>query len=182
MYLVNSCLVSVSHAVLGILVRGPAHGYDLKWEHDGRFPGSRPMAFGQVYSTLARLVRDGYVEVAEVVHGGGPEKTVYAITDSGRRYLAEWLEQTEPAGPYAADGLVRKTITALHVGADAGGYLRRQRAAHLGRMRELVAARAEQREPAAQIALDHAIEHLDADLRWLETAAARIADAGKVDE
>jgi len=29
-------------------------------------------------------------------------------------------------------------------------------------------------------ALDHTIVHLDADLRWLETAAARIAPKGKV--
>lgn len=173
--------MSVSHALLGILARGPAHGYDLKLEHDERFPGSKALAFGQVYSTLSRLQRDGYVEVAEVAHGSGPEKTVYAITDDGRRHLADWLDQTEPAGPYPADELVRKTVTALYVGTDAANFLSRQRSAHFARMRELVANQSRQHEPAARIAIDHAIAHLDADLTWLETAAVRVTD-GKVDE
>ncbi|MEP7036607.1 MAG: PadR family transcriptional regulator, partial [Actinomycetota bacterium] len=28
--------MSVGHALLGILAQGPAHGYDLKREHDAR--------------------------------------------------------------------------------------------------------------------------------------------------
>jgi len=172
--------MSVGHALLGILAQGPAHGYDLKRGHDLRFPQAKPLAFGQVYATLARLDRDGHVEVAETAHGGGPERTVYTLTPEGRRTLDDWLEQAEPAGPYPADELVRKTITALHLGTDAAGFLARQRAQHMARMRELVSAQAVEVELGAQIALDHTIAHLDADLRWLETAAARIAPKGKV--
>jgi DNA-binding PadR family transcriptional regulator len=177
------CIVtfmSVGHALLGILALGPAHGYDLKREHDLRFPGAKPLAYGQVYATLARLERDGHVEIAETARGGGPERTVYALTPEGRRALGDWLEMVEPAGPYAADELVRKTITALHVGTDAAGFLARQRAQHMARMRELIRAQRVVAELGAQIALDHTIAHLDADLRWLETAAARVAPKGKV--
>lgn len=171
--------MSVSDALLGILARRPAHGYDLKHEHDRRYPGAKPLAYGQVYSTLSRLERDGHVEIAEVAAGAGPDRTVYAITVSGRKRLADWLDHVEPAGPYPADELVRKSVTALHLGGDAAGFLRRQREAHLGRMRDLVAAQQQAVEPAARIVLDHAIAHLDADLRWMETAAARTAAAGK---
>ena len=172
--------MSVGHALLGILARGPAHGYDLKREHDARFPETKPLAFGQVYATLARLDRDGHVEVAETAQGGGPERTVYTLTPEGRRTLSDWLEQVEPAGPYPADELVRKTVTALHLGTDAAGFLARQRAQHMARMRELIQAQTGVVELGAQIALDHTIAHLDADLRWLETAAARMAPKGKV--
>jgi DNA-binding PadR family transcriptional regulator len=172
--------MSVSHAILGILARGPAHGYDLKREHDARFPGAKPLAYGQVYATLARLERDGHAEIAEMAQGGGPERTVYALTPEGRHTLDEWLEQAEPAGPYPADELVRKTITALHLGADSAGLLARQRAQHMARMRELVSEQSAIFDLGAQIALDHTIAHLDADLRWLETAAARVASKGKV--
>jgi hypothetical protein len=89
------------------------------------------------------------------------------------------LAEPEPAGPYAADDLVRKTVTALRLGADAGGYLRQQRAVHLARMRELVALQSGGTDTGAQVALDHAISHLDADLQWLETAATRVAADGK---
>lgn len=145
-----------------------------------RFPEAKPLAFGQVYATLARLERDGHVEVTETAHGGGPERTIYQLTAEGRRTLDDWLEQAEPAGPYPADELVRKTITALHLGTDAAGFLARQRSQHMARMRELVSAQAVEVELGARIALDHTIAHLDADLRWLETAAARIAPKGKV--
>jgi hypothetical protein len=47
-------------------------------------------------------------------------------------------------------------------------------------MRELVRAQTIEVELGAQIALDHTIAHLDADLRWLETAAARVAPTRKV--
>jgi DNA-binding PadR family transcriptional regulator len=172
--------MSASHALMGILARGAAHGYDLKREYDARFPETKPLAFGQVYATLARLERDGHVEVAEIAQDGGPERIVYALTPDGRAALARWLEQVEPAGPYAADDLVRKAVTALEMGADAGAYLFRQRAQHMGRMRELFSAQAADMERGAEIALDHAIAHLDADLRWLETAAARVAADKKV--
>ncbi len=169
--------MSASHALLGILTEGPKHGYELKREHDLRFPGTRPLAYAQVYATLGRLERDGLVEVAETSQGGGPERTTYAISEQGRASLDEWLGEVESPGPYPADDLVRKTLTALHLGADATGFLARQRAAHLGRMRELVSLQQGQSEPGARIGLDHTISHLDADLRWLETAATRVAAA-----
>ena len=166
--------MSIARVLLGVLAEGPAHGYDLKREHDERFPGAKPLPYGQVYASLSRLERDGLVEVAETVREGGPEKTTYALTDAGSEALRAWLAETEPAGPYTADDLVRKTVTALRLGADAGGYLRHQRAVHLARMRELVALQSAATDIRAQVALDHAIFHLDADLKWLETAAARV--------
>jgi len=49
-------------------------------------------------------------------------------------------------------------------------------------MRELVSAQAADMERGAEIVLDHTIAHLDADLRWLETAAARVAADKKVSQ
>ena len=160
---------------MGVLASAPAHGYDLKREYDELFPGAKPLAYGQVYASLTRLQRDGLVEVVETSHAGGPERTTYALTDAGRDRLREWVSSAEPAGPYAADDLVRKTVTALRVGEDATTFLTGQRAAHMTRMRELVAMQATLKDPESLIAIDHTISHLDADLRWLETATARVA-------
>ncbi len=135
------------------------------------------MAFGQVYATLARLEKDGLVEVAERVQAAGPERTAYALTDTGREALMEWLSATEPAGPYPADDLVRKAVLALRLGRDAGGFLRRQRQVHLAAMKDLLALQSSTHEVAARIAIDHTIEHLDADLRWLDKAVARVDHA-----
>ena len=167
--------MSVGHVLLGVLAAGPAHGYELKREHDLRFPSAKPLAFGQVYATLARLERDGWVKAAESSQGGGPERTTYAITTAGQQELAGWLAEPEPAGPYPADDLVRKTVTALRNGTDTSAYLQRQRQTHLTRMRELLDLQQRTSDTSARIAVDHVISHLDADLRWLEAAAERVA-------
>lgn len=169
--------MSLGTVLLGVLADGPAHGYDLKKTHDARFPVAKRLAYGQVYATLTRLERDGLVEAFETSQGGGPERTVYAITETGRAELTTWLEATEDPGPYAADELVRKTITALHVKADADGYLSRQRAVHLDVMRQLTRERETAEALGSRIAIDHTIAHLDADLRWLEETRDRVARA-----
>lgn len=168
--------MSFSDALLAIMATEPRHGYDLKRLYDERFAGSRPLAYGQVYAALARLQRDGLVQVVEIAQEAGPERTVYAITDAGRVALEEWLDKTESPGPYPADELVRKTLSALYLGADAIGFLDRQRMAHLTLMHDLLQLQSETTEIGARIALDHLIHHLDADLRWLETASQRLAN------
>lgn len=167
--------MAIGDVLLGILERGPAHGYDLKKIHDERFPSARPLAYGQVYAALAKLTSAGLVEVAETQQDGGPERTTYAITAAGTERLTTWLTTTESAGPYPADELVRKTVTSLLRGSDTAEFLRAQRVTHLAVMRELLAAQAAAPSVAASISIDHVISHLDADLRWLETAAARVA-------
>ncbi len=169
--------MSVSSVLLGILAEGPAHGYDIKQAHDRHYPGARPLAFGQVYAALGKLEKDDLVEVVERVREAGPDRLTYAITTSGRRALAEWLGATEPAGPYAADDLVRKTVTALRLGRDAAGFLATQRRVHLDAMKKLLDLQASTSDVVARIVIDHAVEHLDADLRWLETAVARVGSS-----
>lgn len=176
------CIVvamSVQYVLMGVLAEGPMHGYDLKRTHDERFPGAKTLAYGQVYAALSRLQEQELVEVAETSQDGGPQRTTYALTEQGRTALADWLVQTESADSYAAPDLVRKTTTALRLGGDAGDFLRRQRATHLNKMRELIRQQGDVQDVGAQIALDHTIFHLDADLRWLEAATDRVTTEGK---
>src|SRR6202007_3236163 len=53
--------VSVPLTLLGLLEREPSHGYDLKRDYDELFGRGKQLPFGQVYSTLGRLARDGKV-------------------------------------------------------------------------------------------------------------------------
>ena len=168
--------MAFSHVLLGILAEQPAHGYDVKREHDRRFPAAKPLAYGQVYAALAKLADDGGVEVVETADpSGGPERTTYAITDAGRARLSEWLDDAAAPAPVSADDIVRKTVTALLTGADAGRFLQRQRDAHLTAMRGLVRERDAADTVAARIGVDHAVAHLDADLQWLQAASDRFA-------
>jgi DNA-binding PadR family transcriptional regulator len=167
--------MSTSHVLLGFLAITPRHGYELKRAHDARFPQARPLAFGQVYATLERLVRDGLVDVAGTEPGEGPERTRYVLTPLGRATLNSWLAEIEPPAPFVANALFAKVVVSLLVGASAPAYLGAQRAAHMTRMRELTALKTDSRATISDIiSADYAIAHLDADLRWMELTNQRL--------
>ncbi|WP_305787804.1 PadR family transcriptional regulator [Symbioplanes lichenis] len=174
--------MSTSHVLLGLLAHGPRHGYDLKRAHDDRLPQAKPLAFGQVYATLGRLERDGLVEQSGQEREGGPDRTSYALTDTGRERLDEWLAAVEPPAPYVTSTLFAKVVVGLlAAGVEAAsGYLVAQRAAHSTRLRELTAIKTDAQATVGDvIAADYAITHLDADLRWMQTTLQRVSELNR---
>lgn len=170
--------MTIGHTLLGLLEQaGPRHGYDLKRAFDERFGQDRPLHYGQVYSTMSRLLKNGLVEVDGTEPGGGPERKRYAITDAGVTDVAAWLAQPEKPEPYLQSTLYTKVVLALLTRRDAAALLDVQRAEHLRLMRELT-RRKTAGDLADQLICDHALFHLDADLRWLELTAARLEKLG----
>lgn len=166
--------MSVSRSLLGLLEPQPQHGYTLRQRYDSWFGGGRPLKSAQVYATLQRLARDGYVDLAGVEAGEGPERRIYAITEAGVHELQRWLD--EPEVPDVNAGrrvLFAKVVVALASGRPAEPVLDRQRQAHLARMREL-RARRQRGDALAQLDADFEMYHLDADLKWIDGAQGRL--------
>jgi DNA-binding PadR family transcriptional regulator len=166
-------VMSVPLTLLGLLEREPSHGYDLKRDYDAYFGRGKPLPFGQVYATLGRLARDGKVVISEVAPGEGPERKRYVITDQGATEVQTWLAEPVEAEPHLQTVLFAKVVLALMLGRPAGTYLDIQRGAHLRRMRELTELRRTGGLVDVLLA-DHALFHLEADLRWIEMTAARL--------
>lgn len=173
--------MTTGHVLMGLLRRGQQHGYDLKRRHDALFPAARPMAFGQVYAALGRLVDKEWLRVAGTAQDAGPERTLFELTDEGRAELDRWVAEADGPGEHIANPLASKLTVSLLVGGRAGAeaYLRAQRAAHLDRMRELTRARREESDLATTLAADYALSHLDADVRWMEEAHQRLDEMEK---
>jgi DNA-binding PadR family transcriptional regulator len=165
--------MSVPYALLGLLEREPSHGYDLKRDYDAYFGRGKPLPFGQVYATLARLTRDGKVVPGEVEPGAGPDRKRYAITDVGRNEVEAWLADPVAAEPHLQTELFSKVVLALMLGRPAERYLDTQRGAHLQRMRELTEVKRSGSLVDALLA-DHGLFHLEADLRWIDVTSARL--------
>jgi DNA-binding PadR family transcriptional regulator len=165
--------MSVPLTLLGLLEREPSHGYDLKRDYDAFFGRGRPLPFGQVYSTLARLTRDGKVVMNEAEPGDGPERKRYVITELGATEVGTWLSEPVEAEPHLQTILFAKVVLALMLERPAAEYLDTQRAAHLQRMRELTEIKRSGGLVDGLLA-DHGLFHLEADLRWIDTTAARL--------
>lgn len=171
--------MSTGHVLLGLLSRGQQHGYDLKAGYDALFPAARPMAYGQVYAALTRLRDRGLIEEAAVERAGGPERTTYRLTPAGRDELEVWMSAAEHPPSEVNNPLATKLNVALVAGGPEEGalFLRRQRSAHTARMRDHTQTKRAADATLTQVlAADYALSHLDADVRWIDDALARLGE------
>jgi len=171
--------MSVPLTLLGLLQREPSHGYELKRDYDAYFGRERPLPFGQVYATLARLTRDGKVVPGATEAGQGPDRKRYVITDLGKRDVESWLAEPVGAEPNLQTILFVKVVLALMLERSAAHYLDVQRTAHLQRMRELTELKRTGGLVDTLLA-DHALFHLEADLRWIDITEARLPALAEV--
>lgn len=167
-------LMSTSTILLSLLEQAPAHGYSLKHQYDESFGRDRPLAYGQVYSSLARFERQGLAEVVDVEAGDGPDRKRYRITPEGVEMVNEWVYAAQEPGVFSTSTLFARVTVALLSGRDPQQVLDTQREQHLGRMRELQAQR-RTAHGSDLLAVTYELAHLDADLKWIEQAGKRLA-------
>jgi DNA-binding PadR family transcriptional regulator len=165
--------MSVPLTLLGLLERGPSHGYDLKRDYDAFFGRGKPLRYSQVYATLSRLARDGKAIAGPVEQEAGPERRRYVITDTGVADVDQWLSEPVPPEPDLQSELFSKVVLALMLDRPANDYLDTQRAAHLQRMHELTQLKRDG-DPLNVLLADHALFRLEADLQWIDHTAARL--------
>ncbi len=80
---------TTTEALLGMLTLGPMSGYEIRQRIELSIGNFWSESFGQIYPALAKLRKQGLVEVEETGRTG---RKVYSLTTAGRERLAEWLE------------------------------------------------------------------------------------------
>lgn len=182
--------MSVRHALLALLEQGPMYGYQLRTEFEGRTGSTWPLNIGQVYTTLARLERDGMIEAAsdEAVaadesngSNGDGGKRRYAITTDGRVEVATWFDEPVGRGEPPRDELAIKLAIAVTIpGVDVGSLVQRQRTATMNALHEYTRLKRsgstdEPADLAWSLVLDSLIFNAEAEIRWLDHCEARLA-------
>ena len=160
---------------MALLSGGRGHGYELKQAIEHEFGALLPeLNSGQIYSTLARLERDGLVE-GETVSDDNRGKKVYRLTDEGRQVLHSWLS-VPVAGARLKDEFFVKFVIATSVGlADPVELIELQRGECLQSIRDLDARLASTSPgPTAELLVEGAVLHLKADLEWLDLIEDRL--------
>jgi DNA-binding PadR family transcriptional regulator len=180
----HTAYVSVRLGLLALLDGADMYGYQLKTAFEAHTGGVWPLNIGQVYTTLARLERDGLV-AASARHGGpaaGPaddrpeeRQHVYSITAAGRRVLADWYAESPADGPPPRDELITKVLLASVAGTEQA--LRVVTAQRTALTAALQARRRALREAARPVPQDAGAVDADADDEREALAAALVQDA-----
>jgi DNA-binding PadR family transcriptional regulator len=161
-------------ALLGLLAHDPKHGYDLKNELEQALGGHWEINFGQIYTTLARMERDGLVEMVAEDRDGRGKKT-YRLTGPGRQELTAWLEEPVEKPRQLRDEFFIKLVVGRLAGPiDPQPMIDRQRQAYLQQLRELTALAGRTEDGNLELMVEGAILHLQADLRWLDLCDERL--------
>jgi DNA-binding PadR family transcriptional regulator len=187
--------------MLAILARGAAHGYELKRIHDELFGEvAAPVNVGQIYVTLGRLERDGLVARVAGDHSGVGDKDrkVYELTDLGQKALRGWLAEPSEL-PVGKSDVVLKLVAGLIRDGEIAPAVAEHRARCLEALRRLAAVRVTGLRPGvaavaddshpddsgaasaiagvdvAELLLDASVQHLQAELRWLDLVHNRLS-------
>ena len=167
--------MSVRHALLALLSEGPKYGLQLRQEFEAGTGEVWPLNVGQVYMTLQRLERDALV-ASDAEISEGPQKT-YRLTETGRNELMSWLGPPPDTGVPPRDELVIKVLVALRVpGVDVIKLVQAHRRRLVGMMQYFTAlkADADERDVGLLLVVDAEIYRLDAVIRWLDSADAKL--------
>jgi len=167
--------VSVRHALLALLSEGPKYGLQLGQEFEARTGEVWPLNTGQVYTTLQRLERDGLVESDDAAEDG-PQKA-FRITAAGSEELSDWLRTPPDVSAPPRDELVIKVLVALRVpGVDVVELVQKHRRHLVESMQYYTRLKedAGDHELGLLLVADAEIYRLDAVIRWLDAADARI--------
>jgi len=173
--------MSVRNALLVLLEQGPQYGYQLRARFEERTGGTWPLNIGQVYTTLARLERDGLVEGRE----GDDDHVVYDVTESGRLEVAAWFGSPVARSQPPREELAIKLALAVDAPeVDVAAVIQQQRVATIAALQDYTRLKrqADEGDPAGlawSLVLDSLIFTAEAEVRWLDHCEARVRRAAE---
>ncbi len=84
--------ISPEFALLGFLIGGPSHGYDLHQRFEMELGQVWHLSQSQAYAILKRLENRGDITTQVVEQEKLPARQLLHITSAGRRRFFQWLE------------------------------------------------------------------------------------------
>ncbi|MFC4336740.1 PadR family transcriptional regulator [Salininema proteolyticum] len=167
--------MSIKYSLLALLKAKPAYGYELRASFEYTTGSTWPLNIGQVYTTLARLERDGLVNSLPENDQG---QRLYEITEGGLGSLEAWFSSPVKSIDNTRDELAIKVALAVTTpGVDIASVLQKQRVSTLRTLQEYTRLKnATHSDDLAWIlVLESMIYRAEAEIRWLDHTEAVIA-------
>ena len=136
-------------------------------EFEQRTGGAWPINVGQIYTTLARLERDGLVQA----DGSDDEgRITYHLTGLGADVVRDWWLDPVSRDESPRDELVIKVAMALSLPeADATAVVTAQRTASMRRLQALTRSKlSAPGDAGTDLTLEYQLYTIEAEIRWLD--------------
>jgi DNA-binding PadR family transcriptional regulator len=177
--------MSIRQGLLTLLDRAPLHGYELRRQFESVTGNTWPLNVGQVYTTLARLERDGLIAAVSAdtgerqLDGPGDAHRVYEITRAGRAEVRAWFTTPVRSDAPPRDELaIKLALAAQTTDVDLTAVIQIQRSATMLALQTFTRARERAgAELSWQLVADSLIFSAEAELRWLDHCEVRLARA-----
>jgi DNA-binding PadR family transcriptional regulator len=165
--------------ILGLLLRGPLHGYEIHRIVRAHGALYTDLKKANLYYLLDRLQQDGALTVRSEpgTRGARGERLIYALTDQGRArffdLLRALLRTFDPVHPGVDVAVV---FLAQLPPAEAVALLRERRQVVVARRAQIAAELGDLTVGTvwSAIAADHLLRLIDAEQAWLNRALARL--------
>jgi DNA-binding PadR family transcriptional regulator len=169
--------MSLRFAALGLLAQEPGSGYDLLRRFDSSMANVWAATQSQLYGELGKLEHEGLIEVAAE---GPRRRKMYAITDTGRDALREWLA-TPDATPPRSVRLLRVFLLSEADEPSAVEFFADVRRRAEEELKHLAAILQEAQwdgrsDEFARIALEYGLRHHQMEANWARWAIDRLTD------
>jgi len=102
--------MALPYAILAALVNRPCSGYDLVKRFNKSVECFWSASHQQIYKALAQLEANGHLSSEKVEQTHRPNKKLYAVTDSGRQHLQQWIGESEAISPLKSDLLIKLSV------------------------------------------------------------------------
>jgi len=162
--------------------RGEAHGHDLRREAMlGKTELWAEVGVGSIYSTLRRLADEGLIRVVRTERSGQmPERTLYAVSDEGRRELAalretmlrEVVVRADPFDLALACSAGMQAGELVDIVDDRVGALENR----ISTLEHLRSSAAEHLDERDHVLFEHSLYRLRADVAWHQHVRTAISN------
>jgi DNA-binding PadR family transcriptional regulator len=158
--------------ILGLLAVEARHGYDLLdcFQRSDSLGEVWSLSTSQIYAVLKRLERDGAISGEKQPVENAPTRTRYHLSETGEQRVLAWLHDPAPSASIRrvrVEFLSRLYVARLLNLPTLPMVIYQRRACRIAR-KQLLEQRAKAAFGVPYLALDLAVEQLDAVLVWIE--------------
>lgn len=164
------------HAILGLLLRHPLHGYDIDGEFDKGLRAFCHVNISQIYAYLKSMEEQGWVKSQLVLQKSNPPKKVFHATPDGQAEMEQWLRQPIQEERQVRDELLTKIYFCWLLAPDTlPDLLDEQIAIHRHHLHHLEESIENSPDFITTVFREAGRRHTEADYEWLLWLRERVA-------